>query len=73
MRYYHSNTDLIFPQNQLHVFTPQGRLLATFTPPQPSACGLGIRTVSWHPSGRFLAIGGWDGHVCPFFFFHQYG
>lgn len=26
--------------------------------------GLGVRTVSWHPSGDWLAIGGWDGKVC---------
>lgn len=25
--------------------------------------GLGIKTVQWHPTGGFLAIGGWDGKV----------
>ena len=27
-------------------------------------CGLGIRVAQWHPSGKFLAIGGWDTKVC---------
>ncbi len=35
--------------------------LATFTPdPDP---GLGIRCVSWHPSGMFIAVGGYDDKV----------
>ena len=25
--------------------------------------GLGIRTLRWHPSGDWLAVGGWDGKV----------
>lgn len=25
--------------------------------------GLGIRTIEWHPSGEYLAVGGWDGKV----------
>lgn len=25
--------------------------------------GLGIRTVRWHPSGDWIAVGGWDGKV----------
>ena len=25
--------------------------------------GLGIRTVKWHPTGDWLAVGGWDGKV----------
>ncbi|GAA5985199.1 hypothetical protein JCM10908_002566 [Rhodotorula pacifica] len=25
--------------------------------------GLGIRTVEWHPSGEYLAVGGWDGKI----------
>lgn len=27
------------------------------------ALGLGVRAVAWHPSGRWLAVGGWDGSV----------
>lgn len=35
-----------------------------FTPPEPDmAMGLGIRAVSWHPSGGLLAPGGWDDKV----------
>lgn len=30
--------------------------------------GLGIRTLEWHPSGEYLAIGGWDGKVSRGFF-----
>lgn len=30
--------------------------------------GLGIRTVEWHPSGEYLAIGGWDGKVSRVYF-----
>lgn len=25
--------------------------------------GLGIRKVEWHPTGDWLAVGGWDGKV----------
>lgn len=25
--------------------------------------GLGIRTVKWHPTGDWIAVGGWDGKV----------
>lgn len=39
-----------------------GDLQGTFTPdPDP---GFGIRTATWHPSGLFLAVGGWDDKVC---------
>jgi hypothetical protein len=38
-----------------------GDLQATFTPdPDP---GFGIRNAVWHPSGIFLAVGGWDDKV----------
>lgn len=91
------------PESQylLHIYTPDGRLLTTFSPyaslahvPNPSGpsrgtpassdlptlaegdkersrqerstegwVGLGIRTVRWHPSGDWIAVGGWDGKV----------
>ncbi|GAA5954475.1 hypothetical protein JCM21900_006819, partial [Sporobolomyces salmonicolor] len=94
----------------LHIYTPDGRHLSTFSPyaslsppvslpssskPAPRArpsqsasvtppgapeaqsdknrsreerstaawVGLGIRSVEWHPSGEWLAIGGWDGRT----------
>ena len=38
-----------------------GDLQATFTPdPDP---GFGIRNAVWHPSGMFIAVGGWDDKV----------
>jgi hypothetical protein len=41
--------------------TLAGDLQATFTPdPDP---GFGIRNAVWHPSGMFLAVGGWDDKV----------
>lgn len=41
-----------------------GNVIATFTPPEPdTALGLGIRAVVWHPTGAFLAVGGWDDKV----------
>ncbi|QRV91033.1 WD40 domain-containing protein [Ceratobasidium sp. AG-Ba] len=43
---------------KLSVINLAGTVLKTFTPdPDP---GLGIRSVAWHPSGGFLAVGGWD-------------
>ncbi|KAG8887832.1 hypothetical protein FRB98_008904 [Tulasnella sp. 332] len=49
---------------KLHIFSLVGHLLKTFTLPEPDiAMGLGIRAVCWHPSGGFLAIGGWDDKV----------
>ncbi|OCF42844.1 hypothetical protein I317_03321 [Kwoniella heveanensis CBS 569] len=51
-----------------HIHSPIGPHLTqflssspTFTPAEDP--GLGIRTVSWAPGGRFLALGGWDGKV----------
>ncbi|CEL57758.1 WD repeat-containing protein WRAP73 OS=Mus musculus GN=Wrap73 PE=2 SV=2 [Rhizoctonia solani AG-1 IB] len=46
---------------KLSVLNLAGTVLRTFTPdPDP---GLGIRSVAWHPSGAFLAVGGWDDKV----------
>ncbi|EKM83583.1 hypothetical protein AGABI1DRAFT_66345, partial [Agaricus bisporus var. burnettii JB137-S8] len=46
---------------KLHVLTPAGNVLTTFTP--ESDPGLGIRNVAWHPNGMFLAVGGWDDRI----------
>lgn len=48
-------------QYKLHVVTLAGDILTSFSP--NSDPGLGIRTVAWHPSGNFLAVGGWDDKV----------
>jgi len=46
---------------KLHVVSLAGDLQATFTPdPDP---GFGIRNSVWHPSGMFLAVGGWDDKI----------
>ncbi|CAE6425362.1 unnamed protein product [Rhizoctonia solani] len=46
---------------KLSILNLAGTVLRTFTPdPDP---GLGIRSVAWHPSGAFLAVGGWDDKV----------
>jgi hypothetical protein len=46
---------------KLSILNLAGTVLRTFVPdPDP---GLGIRSVAWHPSGAFLAIGGWDDKV----------
>ncbi|KZS93138.1 WD repeat-containing protein 8 [Sistotremastrum niveocremeum HHB9708] len=43
---------------RLFILTLTGHVVATFTPDHDA--GLGIRTVSWHPGGSFLAVGGWE-------------
>ncbi|KAG8991934.1 hypothetical protein FRB90_001157, partial [Tulasnella sp. 427] len=49
---------------KLHIITLTGNLVASFTPPEPdTALGLGIRSVVWHPTGAFLAVGGWDDKI----------
>ncbi|KDR85322.1 hypothetical protein GALMADRAFT_274335 [Galerina marginata CBS 339.88] len=46
---------------KVHILTLTGEALASFTPcPDP---GFGIRSVAWHPSGIFLALGGWDDKI----------
>ncbi|KIY50586.1 WD repeat-containing protein 8 [Fistulina hepatica ATCC 64428] len=46
---------------KLHVLTLVGTLLKTFSPdPDP---GYGIRQVKWHPTGLYLAVGGWDDRI----------
>ncbi|KAF8167781.1 WD repeat-containing protein 8 [Crassisporium funariophilum] len=43
---------------KLYVLTLTGDVLTSFTP--SSDPGFGIRDVAWHPTGMFLAVGGWD-------------
>lgn len=46
---------------KLHILSLAGDCVASFTPdPDP---GMGIRSVAWHPTGVFLAVGGWDDRV----------
>lgn len=46
---------------KLCILTLTGTLLSTFTP-EPDA-GLGVRCVAWHPSGSFIAVGGYSDKV----------
>ncbi|KAG5647618.1 hypothetical protein DXG03_008971 [Asterophora parasitica] len=50
---------------KLYALNLAGITIATFSPDRDP--GLGIRCVSWHPSGMFLAVGGWDNKVRPRF------
>ncbi|KAI9059400.1 YVTN repeat-like/Quino protein amine dehydrogenase [Trametes sanguinea] len=46
---------------KLYVVSLAGNVLGTFSPdPDP---GFGVRMVSWHPSGKFLAVAGSDDKV----------
>nr|XP_018265096.1 uncharacterized protein I303_03279 [Kwoniella dejecticola CBS 10117]OBR87254.1 hypothetical protein I303_03279 [Kwoniella dejecticola CBS 10117] len=55
----------------VYVHSPIGPLLSHFSHSSPTFSptlttedpGLGIRTVTWSPGGRWLAMGGWDGKV----------
>ncbi|KAH7108254.1 YVTN repeat-like/Quino protein amine dehydrogenase [Auriculariales sp. MPI-PUGE-AT-0066] len=46
---------------KLVVVSLAGDQIATFCPPVDP--GLGIRVVSWHRSGAYLAVGGWDDKI----------
>ncbi|KAF8078745.1 hypothetical protein FPV67DRAFT_1466293 [Lyophyllum atratum] len=46
---------------KLYVLNLAGSTVGTFSPDRDP--GLGIRYVSWHPTGMFLAVGGWDDRV----------
>ncbi|KAJ8517990.1 hypothetical protein ONZ45_g4900 [Pleurotus djamor] len=46
---------------KLHILSLAGSVVGSFTPePDP---GFGIRGVAWHPTGMFIAVGGWDDKV----------
>ncbi|THH17388.1 hypothetical protein EW146_g3401 [Bondarzewia mesenterica] len=46
---------------KLYILSLAGDLLGAFSPdPDP---GFGVRNVAWHPSGIFLAVGGWDDKI----------
>ncbi|PSR83107.1 hypothetical protein PHLCEN_2v5911 [Hermanssonia centrifuga] len=46
---------------KLFILNLAGDLLGTFSP-DPDR-GFGIRAVTWHPSGAFLAVAGWDDKI----------
>lgn len=43
----------------VHLLNLTGAVLATYAP-APAQDGLGAKQLVWHPSGTFLAIGGFD-------------
>ncbi|KAK2465350.1 hypothetical protein APHAL10511_002704 [Amanita phalloides] len=46
---------------KIHILTLTGEKLGSFVPePDP---GFGVRSVAWHPSGAYLAVGGWNNKV----------
>ncbi|KAJ6519701.1 WD repeat-containing protein 8 [Mycena sanguinolenta] len=46
---------------KLYVVSLAGDIQGTFCP--DSDPGFGIRRVAWHPTGMFLAVGGWDDKI----------
>ncbi|KAG5220522.1 WD40 repeat protein [Salix suchowensis] len=46
---------------KLYILSLNGDLLGSFAPDHDP--GFGIRGVAWHPTGMFLAVGGWDDKV----------
>ncbi|KAF4573059.1 Centrosome-associated WD domain-containing protein [Pleurotus pulmonarius] len=46
---------------KLYIISLNGDLLGSFAPDHDP--GFGIRGVAWHPTGMFLAVGGWDDKV----------
>ncbi|KAF8634121.1 hypothetical protein AX15_001056 [Amanita polypyramis BW_CC] len=46
---------------RIHILTLAGERLGSFAPePDP---GFGVRNVAWHPSGAYLAVGGWSDKI----------
>ena len=57
-------------QYSLYIHSPLGPCLTHFSPSSPSFSlsigedpGMGIKTVTWAPGGRWIAVGGWDNKV----------
>lgn len=54
-------------QYTLHVYSPLGPRLSSFSSSSPSFIGpdpgLGVRMVTWGPGGNWLGVGGYDGKV----------
>ena len=48
-------------QYKLFIYTLTGSLQGSFSPTED--LGFGIRCVAWHPTGAYLAVGGWDDKV----------
>ncbi len=64
----HRNTKLsVRPQYALHIYSPLGPHLSTFSSSSPTFVGtdpgLGVKCVSWGPVGQWIGLGGWDGKV----------
>ncbi|WVO13051.1 hypothetical protein L204_100661 [Cryptococcus depauperatus] len=54
----------------LYIHSPLGPQISNFTPSSltfllrpEEMSGLGVRAITWAPTGRWLAVGGWDGKV----------
>ncbi|KAI6108473.1 WD repeat-containing protein 8 [Pisolithus croceorrhizus] len=48
-------------EHKLHILSLAGDVQGTFTPtPDP---GFGILHAAWHPTGMFIAVGGWDDKI----------
>ncbi|KAF9244583.1 WD repeat-containing protein 8 [Melanogaster broomeanus] len=46
---------------KIHILSLAGDIQGTFCPsPEP---GFGVRNVAWHPTGMFIAVGGWDDKI----------
>ena len=46
---------------RLFLYTLDGECVSSYIPyPEPHSYGLGLRSVSWSPTGQFLAVGGYD-------------
>jgi hypothetical protein len=48
-------------QYKLYIYTLAGTLQGSFSPTEDT--GFGIRCAAWHPTGAYLAVGGWDEKV----------
>ena len=48
-------------QYKLFIYTLAGSLQGSFSPTEDP--GFGIRCVAWHPTGAYLAVGGWEDKV----------
>lgn len=59
-----------FRQYKLFIYTLAGSLQGSFTPIDDT--GFGIRCVAWHPTGAYLAIGGWDDKVGRIIAVHEF-
>lgn len=55
---------IVVLQYSLCIYTPTGRMLHRHVlEKQDGPLGLGLKRVAWHPSGRFIALGGFDDKI----------